>query len=320
MPSGAKKRKAAKKKLEKEGPNFTINNGSHSHSQGSDDPQCHDERNSGGGVEGDDVKNHDEGVKEVGFEGGSVGEDGFDDVIDHANDAAGEFQNCTDKSSSSSSSSTSSRSSRSGSSSSLGDVEVVLEKETPARTESGEVEPQEEIFATPCAEVEIPAEFVKESIEIPFQESVEETISTEEMVKQVVSLPQETVPFGDSSTSDVIESGVKPLDEKTEAASGVVHLLQAETEEKVIPVVDGGSENTTEPVGVTVGEDEVLLPQSSGVKAAEGCCLGDDGKVTETHKYTEDEPLLSSAPMPVRRTSFMNCCGLFEVFAGGSSR
>lgn len=42
--------------------------------------------------------------------------------------------------------------------------------------------------------------------------------------------------------------------------------------------------------------------------------------MTTISKTLNLQPLVSSAPLPVRRTSWMNCCGLFEAFSGAASR
>ncbi|XP_074272413.1 uncharacterized protein LOC141596209 [Silene latifolia] len=298
MPSGAKKRKAARKKLEKEA-HTTINNGSHS-SQGSDDPRSHSERDRDvvdvereGKFEGSEV--NDQG------EGNIAGEvkqqkENFDDDV-RADDNSRKFTSVASKISSSSSST----------SSSSDDDEVTVEKEEPEEA----VTPDDSVLA---------------SMENLVDDYVEESIPVEESVKEVVSLPEESsivsesVPVDQSLTSDVIESGQKefvdevlrPSDEKSEVVSAVVDLVQAKVEEKVSPAGDGGSENTSESVGVLVRDTEGSLPQSSGVKAV------DNGKMPETHKYAEEEPLLSAAPLPVQRTSVFSCCGLLEVFSGGS--
>ncbi|KAH9627371.1 hypothetical protein KSS87_001210 [Heliosperma pusillum] len=278
MPSGAKKRKAAKKKLQKKVHNFTSSNkGSDSHSQGSDGPRSHDERdNDGAEVErerndGVVVKNHDEeGAKEVGFgEGNGVRES----------------KKGNNKSSSSSSGS--------GSSSSSSDDDVVEERSQ--EPESGNVD----------------ASIENSGVLTVVNEVVEESIPVEESVKEVVSLPQVSTIVSEN----VIESGLKqnveeilqPFDEKIDVASKMENIV-----EKVIPVLDRDVQNTSELVSGTVRYDEGLLPQSSGVKALEGCCADDDCKASETNKNVEQQPLLSSAPITVRRTSWMDCCGLFE--------
>lgn len=41
-------------------------------------------------------------------------------------------------------------------------------------------------------------------------------------------------------------------------------------------------------------------------------------KDSEVHGHSDRQPLVASAVQPVQRTSWMSCCGLFEVFAGSS--
>ncbi|XP_074269726.1 uncharacterized protein LOC141592797 [Silene latifolia] len=285
MPSGAKKRKAAKKKLQKKvHNNNSSNKGSDSLSQGSDDPRSYDERDNGG-VEVE---------REGNVEGGGVknhDEEGAKEVRFVEGNGVRETKKGNNKSSSSSS----------GSSSSSSDNDEVEERSQ--EPESGNVE----------------ASIENSGASAVVNEAVEESIPLEESVKEVVSLPQASTIVSEN----VIESGLnqnveeilQPLDGKIDVPSKMENIV-----EKVIPVVDRRAENISELVSVTVRHDEGLLPQSSGVKDVEGCCANDDCKASETHKYAEQQPLLSSAPITVRRTSWMDCCGLFEVFSGGSSR
>ncbi|KAH9627297.1 hypothetical protein KSS87_013542 [Heliosperma pusillum] len=272
---------------------------------GSDDPRSHSERSSDVDVEREGkfeegVVNDrgDDGEKELSLGEGNIAEE-MKQQKKGSDDDSREFTSVASKISSSSSST----------SSSSDDEEVTVEKEETEET----VTPDDSVVA---------------SMENLVGDFGEESIPVEESVKEVVSLPEESststvsesVPVDQSLTSDVIESGVKefvdevlrPSDDKSEVVSGVIDLVQTKVEEKVSPAGDGGSENTFESVGVLVRDSEGLLPQSSGVKDV------DNGKLPETHKYAEEEPLLSPAPLPVQRTSVLSCCGLFEVFSGGS--
>ncbi|KAL9232236.1 hypothetical protein vseg_007366 [Gypsophila vaccaria] len=198
----------------------------------------------------------------------------------------------------------SSGSSSSGSGSSSDDDEVVAEKDKSKEPGLGKVE------------ASVGNAGVSEVVDGSFEESIPE----EESIKQVVSLPQvsptvtESVAVDSSLTSDVLESGMQQ-----NVGSGVKNIA-----DKVINVKDGCSggccKDTSEPESVTGRDGEGLLPQSSGVKAVEECYTGDESKAPETQKYVEEQPLLPSAPLPVRRTSWIGCCGLFEVFSGGASR
>lgn len=341
MPSGAKKRKAAKKKLQKE----AHKNGAHPQS-GNDDPKSHDESD-GGEVEREPseegtVENREEGAKEVRLEdenaeetvGEVKAEDKLNDVSDEAEDVAWEPHNgdasVEHKSSSSSSSSD--------------DEEVAVEKEKPVALEPGEAEhrgessPPEVVVSeeTPKPVENVP-EAVSSENSVPSEgvhNSTEESIPVEESVKQVVSLPPESnlmtesVPLENptvSETSDAelkqrVEDVLAPSDEKDKISSSVTGLIVETIETKVIQVVERGFENLPEPVDVTTRENEPLLPQSSDVTTVERNGGSDHVKEAEKHKYSEEQPLVSSAPLPLRRTSWMNCCGLLDVFSGGSSR
>ncbi|CAO2841266.1 unnamed protein product [Amaranthus hypochondriacus] len=49
-------------------------------------------------------------------------------------------------------------------------------------------------------------------------------------------------------------------------------------------------------------------------------CGDDHVKDLETHTYVDEQSMVSTAPLPVRQTTWMNSCGLFEVFSGGANR
>lgn len=306
MPSGAKKRKAAKKKAQKEA-HHNNNNNYGSHLQGIDEAKSHDERDSDGG-EGERESSEERAVSEEGGNGVNLGdqnvsefskeaklEENYGDAVVNVEDDVRVTKNGGHKGSSSSSSS---------SSGSSDDDEVAVEEENPVVSEVQS--------SLPEASRENPV--ISEAV----YGSVEESIPVEESVKQVVSLPQEANTKSDGVAvenlmiSHVIESGMNHnLDEV---------LPSAEEKDKVIQAVDGDPEKLSESVDITAKDGEGLLPQSSGVMSADACCGDDHVKESETHKYVEEQHLISSAPLPVRRTSWMNCCGLFEVFSGEASR
>lgn len=288
------------------------------------------------------VENREEGAKEVRLEdenaeetvGEVKAEDKLNDVSDEAEDVAWEPHNgdasVEHKSSSSSSSSD--------------DEEVAVEKEKPMVLELAEAEhrgessPPEVVVSeeTPKPVENVP-EAVSSENSVPSEgvhNSTEESIPVEESVKQVVSLPlesnlmTESVPVENptvSETSDAelkqrVEDVLAPSDEKDKISSAVTGLIVETIETKVIQVVERGFENLPEPVDVTTRENEPLLPQSSDVTTVERNGGSDHVKEAEKHKYSQEQPLVSSAPLPLRRTSWMNCCGLLDVFSGGSSR
>uniref|UniRef100_A0A803MDK8 Uncharacterized protein n=1 Tax=Chenopodium quinoa TaxID=63459 RepID=A0A803MDK8_CHEQI len=277
MPSGAKKRKAAKKKAQKQ-----AHNSDGSHLQGIDETKSHDERESDGERESSEER----GVSRKNEEGNKNGKH---------------------KSSSSSSSGSSSD-----------DDEIAVEKEKSVVSEVH--------GSLPKASRENPV------ISEAAYDSVEESIPVEESVKQVVSSPQElktgseSADVEDQVITHVIESEKKQnLDEvlssageKQTVSPGVTEFLQEKIEKKIIQAQEG-PRNQSESADITARNGEGL-PQSSGVTSADACFEDNHVKESETQKYVEDQPLAPSAPLPVRRTSLMNCCGLLEVFSGGASR
>ncbi|CAO2823453.1 unnamed protein product [Amaranthus hypochondriacus] len=315
MPSGAKKRKAAKKKLQKEAHNTTNYHGSHSLGTENDN-KSQDERESDGG-EGERessqehvMNSHEEGLMEESLAEQNVAEfskevkseEGFNDVEVNVEDDVRETKNGEHKDSSSSSSSSGSD-----------DDEVTVE------TEQVESSLPETSMENPVIS-EVMYSLVEESI--PVEESVKQVVS----VLEEVNAENESASGENSLSSNVIESESKQnfdevlqsTDEKEKVSSGLNDHLQEKIETKVIQVVDESSGKLSGLVDIAPREGE-NFPQSSVVTSAVAC---DDNHVNEskTQKYVEEQPLVSSAPLPVRRTSWMNCCGLFEVLSGGASR
>lgn len=345
MPSGAKKRKAAKKKLQKQ----SQINGAHPQ-QGNDDPKTHDERGESddGEVEREtcekDVGNNgEEGTEKLRLGEANAAEtdrevkpeENFNDVTVDAGDSSREPQNVD-----------ASGEHRSSSSSSSEDDEVAVEKEK-EKPVAAELEKLEEQGQSSLQEAALSDETLKPSADyVPVAASgensvtsevaynlVEESIPVEESVKEVVSSPRESnvmtesVPLENPTPIEMVKSELKQnvdevlalLNEK-EVFSAVKDMVQDKFETKVVPIGDGSSGNSSGLVDTTVKDDESLLPQSSGVTTVDRSCADDNLQESENHKHSEEQPLVSSAPLPVRRTSWMNCCGLFEVLSGGSSR
>ncbi|XP_021764172.1 uncharacterized protein LOC110728811 [Chenopodium quinoa] len=311
MPSGAKKRKAAKKKAQKQ-----AHNTDGSHLQGIDETKSHDERESDGG-EGEresseerGVSKNEEGEQNVAeFSKEAKLKENYDDdeVRVNVEDDVRGTKNGKHKSSSSSSSGSSSD-----------DDEIAVEKEKSVVSEVQSSLPEASREDSVISEV--------------VYGSVEESIPVEESVKQVVSLPQEvktesvSADVEDPVITHVIESEKKQnLDEvlsageKQTVSPGVTEFLQEKIEKKIIQAQEEGPRNQSESADITARNGEGL-PQSSGVTSADACFEDNHVKESETQKYVEEQPLAPSAPLPVRRTSLMNCCGLLEVFSGGASR
>lgn len=289
MPSGAKKRKAAKKKLQKQADNNkkgTNFDGSHSLGTDNDNDKSYDERESDVG-EGEResseepvLNNHAE-IKEVRLDEQNVMNSEVDVQVGADVDSVSETKNGIHKRSSSSSSSSSSSENN----------EVIIENEKPEVVED-------------VVEVEqtIPSSF-------------SETIPIEESVKNVVSFPNESnIESEKKENSDEV---VPSIDEKENSSSKVTNFVE-NIETKVIQVVSEGSKKLLDDSKQNNGEG--LFPQSCGVRDTDVSSGDNHVKELETHKYVEEKPLISSVPLPVRRTSWTNCCGLFEVFSGGAGR
>ncbi|KAL4311962.1 hypothetical protein GQ457_01G041120 [Hibiscus cannabinus] len=93
------------------------------------------------------------------------------------------------------------------------------------------------------------------------------------------------------------------------------------------------SEKNSVPVVVESGlkaNEEKLFPSSNGISGVEGkgfpssdistesSNVGETNRTLDPHEYSEKQPLVASTPPPVKRTSCLGCCGLFENLRCGT--
>ncbi|XP_021594576.1 uncharacterized protein LOC110601663 isoform X2 [Manihot esculenta] len=108
-------------------------------------------------------------------------------------------------------------------------------------------------------------------------------------------------------STDVICSTANGNEYKTLTLSGA---YSAETSLYAENVNDSGNSNGT----VIANEPTTKMSKSSGNYTSETSNDADKAKDTEISRYTESQPLVPPAPQVSQRTSWMSCCGLFEVF------
>ncbi|MBA0867997.1 hypothetical protein Goshw_007227 [Gossypium schwendimanii] len=121
--------------------------------------------------------------------------------------------------------------------------------------------------------------------------SAAETVAVDNLVKNMSPVPEEVEFSAKSSVPDVVESGMK------------------ENEEKLFPSSNGAS-------GVELEGVERKNFPSSGIPTAETSNVAEKNHASGPHGYPKKQPLVAPTPPPVQRTSWLSCCGLFEVFTG----
>ncbi|WCJ27334.1 hypothetical protein M5689_009086 [Euphorbia peplus] len=336
MPSGAKKRKQAKKKKEQQAHHHPTN-GSNSPSisdtlsQGNDDPRSQDERDSDGGELGspasqdhqsqhrsfseeneesekmdqsslvakdnpiDGVKSVVEIQREVKLDQNT---ESVDVNVEHV-DFSEASHNGDDKSSSSSSSDD--------------------ERDNAEKIE--EVKPEKPLTVAngnPVTETG------------PAKDWETHVMPMSEVAKHATGGAQ----FENAEVLDVVESGFKETEDKLLPKADVV---PKQIEETVSPILYQKAEPSTVSAANVNGNEDKLPKSSSShtsyaqnIKASEASDSISAARTSEVSKdmkkakdfeaseNTESQPLVSSTPRIAQRTSFLSCCGLFDVFTGSN--
>ncbi|XVE51537.1 hypothetical protein DITRI_Ditri02bG0049900 [Diplodiscus trichospermus] len=304
MPSGAKKRKAAKKKMEQAANsiNSSINN-----PHGNDDPKSQDERDSDvGSPSSQDDRSHQHPFSQ----GGEEEKRGPSSVQSHATEKSVEETTADAESTE-----------KSG----LDDVIAVkFEKElgTKEDFESTDVliqhvegEKNSSSSSSRSSSDDESQAFEKKSKEVT-------SYSDEDKSAEVVKVAENEI-LGDVASNAVVETAAFDNLGKT-VAEKVNHATEISSNKSVSDVVESGLKES----------EEKLLPSSNGTASVE--LAGNQGNffpasdtptaessnvVEKTqdsgrHDYSEKQPLVASTPPVVQRTSIFSCCGLFDVFTG----
>lgn len=168
--------------------------------------------------------------------------------------------------------------------------------------------------------------------------SVEEAIVSRELVKSIDSSPSKMTSITEmalvegtvNSAADSLVSSIKALApvsevEKSDTGSvllekSVVHPVEVtnldmkNNEDNVYPLTDENVTSSVEEPKPKEYDSEVLasLPASPVNKFTNGA------KDPETAEQSENQPHVALAPNVVQKTSWLSCCGLFEVLSSSN--
>jgi len=157
--------------------------------------------------------------------------------------------------------------------------------------------------------------------------SIAESAPIVDSVKSLVSVSEEKIHITESAPvenlviADLVESGSKEIEKKfslklNEAPIAVTDLALEKNEDKVFHLSDENVQaHLTVVESVSNGYEDKTLPSSSAPVAA----TSNDAasvKDPEIPESSENEPLVAPAPQVVQRSSWLGCCGLFDVLTG----
>ncbi|KAG6696057.1 hypothetical protein I3842_09G127800 [Carya illinoinensis] len=131
----------------------------------------------------------------------------------------------------------------------------------------------------------------------------------------------ESAPVVNPVVADVVELRSNESDEKllrksSQAPVAVMDLTVNNNEDGIFPLSDDHVQASLTVVeSVSNGYEGKISPSSSVPVAAtsNGAAHVKDSEIPE---YSESQPLVAPAPQMVKRTSWLSCCGLFEVLTG----
>ncbi|CAN1283308.1 hypothetical protein LINPERPRIM_LOCUS18331 [Linum perenne] len=147
----------------------------------------------------------------------------------------------------------------------------------------------------------------QQDVEVKIEEGTKSDQDVKNLETPVASMSQvmegqlQATQVGDSEVIDIFESGLKASElkslPKSYPANDVPVLSDSRKNEEVLSTSDPNAEVVVS----SVNEDKSLT--SSGAV-----------ETTVKQNAPGTEPLLASAPRVSQRTSFLNCCGLFDAF------
>ncbi|KAM6575871.1 hypothetical protein CsatA_024198 [Cannabis sativa] len=295
MPSGAKKRKAAKKKKEKEA---TITTSSHTNNPhgGYDDSKSQDEKGSDGGE-----------VMSPVYEGHHSNRQHFHEGSEEGDSSGARSIVAKDKSVERVSRE---RSLKSGKNSENKDVRIEY-VESGKESRDGDDRNSSSSSSSRSSSSSSSSDDESRAIEkkqdlkanVSILDSPVESSSAEEKNK-VDELSSKPV-----LVSDVIKPGFENGAEKLSTVETVTDLSSKKSEDKSAK----SSPSKSESVSNTYEVEE--LPPSSGCEA-QTSNANQDIKTSETPEPSENQPLVAPTPRPVQKTSWLSCCGIFDVITG----
>ncbi|OIW19266.1 hypothetical protein TanjilG_20391 [Lupinus angustifolius] len=127
-------------------------------------------------------------------------------------------------------------------------------------------------------------------------------------VKAVASLSEAEK---DDNGSVLLEKSVVP-------SIGVTNLAMKLNEDHAYPLTDESARASNLEEPKPKGCDSKVLASFSANTFTKSSNSAKHIKDSETPEYSENQPLLASAPRTVRKTSWLSCCGLFEVLSGSN--
>ncbi|KAH9749263.1 hypothetical protein KPL70_005314 [Citrus sinensis] len=322
MPSGAKKRKAAKKKKEQQANHQQGNSNSNS-PLGNDDPKSQDERESDGGEAGSpasqDHHNHQhpfqEGngelekrdptpVRSSDSERKSMAEvaQGLEDAVNIGREVKTEDDSGSQSINIRHVEFVKESHGGSSSSSSSDNESQVCEKR--AASHNGENNPAD-LFPKEVIQGNEKASLVEAD------NSAVETAPTGHSVEPLITESEEVIHVtqGDlveiSAVPDVVES----LKENKESKRN---------EEKGNPFVEDNNGTSPTVVETVTNENEGKILPTSVTPTDEISNVGESTRDSKIPDCSENQPFIASAPRVEQRTSWMSCCGLFDVLTCSS--
>ncbi|CAN1283311.1 hypothetical protein LINPERPRIM_LOCUS18331 [Linum perenne] len=135
-------------------------------------------------------------------------------------------------------------------------------------------------------------------------------------MSQVMEGQLQATQVGDSEVIDIFESGLKASElkslPKSYPANDVPVLSDSRKNEEVLSTSDPNAEVVVS----SVNEDKSLTSSGAVETTVKQNAPGTETSVdaNNTKDTNSLQPLLASAPRVSQRTSFLNCCGLFDAF------
>ncbi|PON33798.1 hypothetical protein PanWU01x14_349800 [Parasponia andersonii] len=141
------------------------------------------------------------------------------------------------------------------------------------------------------------------------------------VIEAVVPASEETLsvienaPIENSLVSDVITSGLKL---STQFPETVTSFSPLKNEDKIYPLSNESAKpSPSESESVSnAHEGEELPPSSAHVDQSSN--VTQRNKDSEIPESSENQPLVAPAPRVVQKSSWLSCCGIFDVITGSS--
>ncbi|XP_057468316.1 uncharacterized protein LOC130757545 isoform X1 [Actinidia eriantha] len=118
-----------------------------------------------------------------------------------------------------------------------------------------------------------------------------------------------------SILSNTVSEGNAPvLDKENDVSCVMIGSVSNGTEETIFPASEGNPEESSGVVDLVSNKIEANATQSKDVRGVQVDKGGEDSKnMPEIPQSTENQVYIAVTPRPQQRTSWIDCCGLFEV-------